>query len=302
MLVKSAHDATRKLLHRGSRMEIEMRKFGLVVVVFTLLLIATACGSAKSTGDHENFNPDTFKNSTNIDNKWLPLKPGMQYVYDGITNDDEGNQVSRHLVVTVTDLTKVINGVNTVVSWDRDYNDDSLVEAELAFYAQDDNGTIWRMGEHPEEYKDGKFIGAPTWFSGVADSIAGIEMQGAPQNGQPSYSQGWAPAVDFTDRGQIYQMDQKVCVPADCYESVLIVDETSKAEPDAHQLKYFAPGVGNIKVGWKGEDETKEKLELTEVNQLSADELAEVHAEALKEEQHAYEVSKDVYGETPPMQ
>ena len=277
-----------------------MRNFGLVVVVFALLLIATACGSAKSTGDHENFNPDTFKNSTNIDNKWLPLKPGMQYVYDGITNDDEGNQVSRHLVVTVTDLTKVINGVNTVVSWDRDYNDDSLVEAELAFYAQDDKGTIWRMGEHPEEYKDGKFIGAPTWFSGVADSIAGIEMQGAPQNGQPSYSQGWAPAVDFTDRGQIYQMDQKVCVPADCYESVLIVDETSKAEPDAHQLKYFAPGVGNIKVGWKGEDETKEKLELTEVKQLTADELAEVRAEALKEEKHAYEVSKDVYGQTAP--
>ena len=277
-----------------------MRKFGLVVVVFALLLIATACGSAKSTGDHENFNPDTFKNSTNIDNKWLPLKPGMQYVYDGITNDDEGNQVSRHLVVTVTDLTKVINGVNTVVSWDRDYNDGSLVEAELAFYAQDDSGTIWRMGEHPEEYKDGKFIGAPTWFSGVGDSIAGIEMQGAPQTGQPSYSQGWSPAVDFTDRGQIYQMDQKVCVPADCYEGVLIVDETSKAEPDAHQLKYFAPGVGNIKVGWKGEDETKEKLELTEVKQLSADELAEVRAEALKEEKHAYEVSKDVYGQTAP--
>jgi len=277
-----------------------MRKFGLVVVVIALLLIATACGSAKSTGDHENFNPDTFKNSTNIDNKWLPLKPGMQYVYDGITNDDEGNQVSRHLVVTVTDLTKVINGVNTVVSWDRDYNDGSLVEAELAFYAQDDNGTIWRMGEHPEEYKDGKFVGAPTWFSGVGDSIAGIEMQGAPQTGQPSYSQGWSPAVDFTDRGQIYQMDQKVCVPADCYEGVLIVDETSKAEPDAHQLKYFAPGVGNIKVGWKGEDETKEKLELTEVKQLSADELAEVRAEALKEEKHAYEVSKDVYGQTAP--
>ena len=153
-----------------------MRKFGLVVVVFALLVTATACGKANSAGDHENFNADNFKNSTNIDNKWFPLKPGMQYVYEGITNDDECNQVSRRLVVTVTDLTKMIDGVNTVVSWDRDYNDDKLVEAELAFYAQDDNGTVWRMGEHPEEYKDGKFIAAPTWFSGVGDSIAGIEM------------------------------------------------------------------------------------------------------------------------------
>ena len=277
-----------------------MRNFGLVAVVFALLFIASGCSKSNTAGDHENFNPDTFRNSTNIDNKWFPLKPGMQYVYEGVTNDDEGNQVSRRLVVTVTDLTKVIDGVRTVVSWDRDYNADSLVEAELAFYAQDDNGTVWRMGEHPEEYKDGKFIDAPTWMSGIADSIAGIEMQGAPQQGQPSYSQGWAPDVDFTDRGQVSQMDQKVCVPADCYEGVVVIDETSKAEPDAHQLKYYAPAVGNIKVDWKGEDQTQETLELTEVNQLTADELAEAHAEALKEEKHAYEVSKDIYGQTSP--
>lgn len=253
-----------------------------------------------SEKDFEDFNADNFDASTNIDNKWFPLKPGMQYVYEGITNDDEGNQVSRRLVVTVTDLTKVIDGVTTVVSWDRDYNDDSLVEAELAFYAQDKNGTVWRMGEHPEEYDHGTFVTAPTWFSGIADSVAGIEMQGNPQLEQ-NYSQGWAPSVEFTDRGQVSQMDQDVCVPTDCYKGVVVIDETSKAEPDAHQFKYYAPGIGNIKVGWAGEDETKEKLELVEVKQLSADELAEVHAEALKEEQHAYEVSKDVYGATAPM-
>ena len=253
-----------------------------------------------SAKDFEDFDASNFDNSTNITNQWFPLKPGMQYVYEGITNDDEGNQVSRRLVVTVTDLTKVINGVNTVVSWDRDYNDDSLVEAELAFYAQDKNGTVWRMGEHPEEYDNGTFITAPTWFSGVADSVAGIEMQGNPQLEQ-NYSQGWAPSVEFTDRGQVSQMDQDVCVPTDCYKGVVVIDETSQAEPDAHQFKYYAPGIGNIKVGWAGEDETKEKLELVEVKQISTDELAEAHAEALKEEQHAYEVSKDIYGATPPM-
>ena len=253
-----------------------------------------------SEKDFEDFNAANFDNPTNITNQWSPLKPGMQYVYEGITNDDEGNQVSRRLVVTVTNLTKVIDGVNTVVSWDRDYNDDSLVEAELAFYAQDNNGTVWRMGEHPEEYDQGTFITAPTWFAGIADSVAGIEMLGNPQLEQ-NYSQGWAPSVEFTDRGQVSQMDQDVCVPTDCYKGVVIIDETSKAEPDAHQFKYYAPGIGNIKVGWAGEDETKEKLELVDVKQLSADELAEAHADALKEEQHAYEVSKDVYGATPPM-
>jgi hypothetical protein len=262
---------------------------------------ATEAPTGEPSGnDFEDFSAANFDNPTNVTNQWFPLKPGMQYIYEGITNDDEGNQVSRRLVVTVTDLTKVIDGVNTVVSWDRDYNDDSLVEAELAFYAQDNNGTVWRMGEHPEEYDTGTFITAPTWFSGIADSVAGIEMQGDPQLEQ-IYSQGWAPSVEFTDRGQVSQMDQDVCVPTDCYKGVVVIDETSKAEPDAHQFKYYAPSIGNIKVGWAGEDETKEKLELVEVKQLSADELAEAHAEALKEEQHAYEVSKDVYGATPPM-
>ncbi len=281
-----------------------MRRFQIAfAIVISLIMVLVPACSGKSTGkEFENFNADNFDNPTSIDNAWFPLKPGMQYVYEGFTNDDQGNRISRRLVVTVTDLTKVIDGVNTVVTWDRDYNGDSLVEAELAFYAQDDKGTVWRMGEHPEEYQDGKFIDAPTWFSGIADSIAGIEMQATPEQGQASYSQGWAPEVDFTDRGQVSQMDQKVCVPADCYEGVLVIDETSKAEPNAHQLKYYAPGLGNIKVDWKGEDQTQETLELTEVNQLSADELAKAHAEALKEEKHAYEVSKDVYGGTPPMQ
>lgn len=276
-----------------------MQYLRLPVVVIALLLLAAACGgSANSAGEHENFNPDSFKDPTRIDNKWFPLKPGMQYIYEGFTNDDDDNRISRRLVVTVTDLTKVIDGVHTVVTWDLDYNADELVEAELAFYAQNDNGTVWRMGEHPEEYKDGKFVEAPTWISGIADSIAGIEMQGNPQRGQPSYSQGWAPDVDFTDRGQVSQTDQKVCVPVNCYEGALVIDETSQAEPDAHQLKYYAPGVGNIKVDWKGADQTQETLELTEVTQLTSEALAEARTEALKEEQHAYEVSPDVYAKT----
>jgi hypothetical protein len=262
---------------------------------------AEAPTSESIPSQFEDFNPNNFSNPTNITNKWLPLKPGMQYVYEGITNDADGNQVSRRLVVTVTDLTKVVNGVRTVVSWDRDYNSNSVVEAELAFYAQDNNGTIWRLGEHPEEYDNGTFIEAPTWFSGIADSVAGIEMQGNPQL-QQDYSQGWAPSVNFTDRGQVSQMDQKLCVPMACYNNVLMIDETSQAEPDAHQLKYFAPGVGNIKVGWLGEDASKERLELTKVNELSADQLAEARAEALQEEQHAYLVSPHIYGKTQPME
>ncbi len=112
------------------------------------------------------FDADNFDNPTVIDNPYLPMKPGTRWVYEGTTNEDE--LVDHQVVITVTDLTKVINGVETVVSWDLDFSDGQLAEAELAFFAQDNDGNVWRMGEHPEEYEDGELVDAPTWLAGGA--------------------------------------------------------------------------------------------------------------------------------------
>jgi hypothetical protein len=126
-------------------------------------------------------------------------------------------------------------------------------------------------------------------------------MQGNPQVGTPSYAEGWGPAVHWTDRGQVDQVGQKTCVPVACYEDVLVIAETSAGEADAQQLKYYAPGVGNVRVGWRGAGEkTKETLELTRVEVLDAAGLAEVRASALEMERNAYQRSKTVYAHTPP--
>ena len=248
----------------------------------------------------EDFDPSKFDRSTQIDNEWMPLKPGTRFVYAGIAIDN-GKPVPRRLVVTVTDLTKVIGGVRTVVSWDVDYNAGELVEAELAFYAQDRDGNVWLMGEYPEEYEKGKLVTAPAWLHGLEEARAGIAMQAKPQLGTPSYSQGWGPAVNWTDRGQVDQMGKATCVPAGCYQDVLVIAETSKAETNAHQLKYWARGVGNVRVGWRGKGEkTKESLELVDSMQLGPEALAEVRAKALELEKHAYEMSKNVYSHTSP--
>jgi hypothetical protein len=97
-------------------------------------------------------------------------------------------------------------------------------------------------------------------------------------------------------------MGVEVSVPAGKYSDVLVIAETSASEPDAQQLKYFARGVGNVKVGWKGEGEkTKEVLELTKVEELDAKALAEARAEALKLEKSALKHSK-MYGQTSPLE
>ncbi|HXV64072.1 MAG TPA: hypothetical protein VEK15_25455 [Vicinamibacteria bacterium] len=265
---------------------------------------ATETETTETTeGNFEVLDPENFSDPTRIDNAWMPMKPGTRYVYEGTTIEDDGTAVPHRVVINVTDFTKVIGGVRSVVTWDLDYSDNNLVEAELAFFAQDDDGTVWRMGEYPEEYEDGEFVAAPTWIHGFEEARAGIMMQANPQLGTPSYAQGWGPAVDWTDRGIVDQMGQQVTVPAGSFDDVLVIAEGSAAEPDAQQLKYYARGVGNVYVGWRGEGEkTKETLELTQFEELDAEAMAEVRAESLKLEKHAYEVSKNVYAHTPPLE
>jgi hypothetical protein len=55
-----------------------------------------------------------------------------------------------------------------------------------------------------------------------------------------------------------------------------------------------------VRVGWAGNDPTKETLELVSVETLDAAALAKTRAAALKLEKSAYQHSKDVWGTTAP--
>ena len=241
------------------------------------------------------FNPANFSHSATIDNKWLPLTPGTQFVFVGKSNDGE-----KRLVFTVTDLVKVVGGVRNVVIWDSDYTDGELAEAELAFFAQDNAGNVWHTGEYPEDYEGGKIVDVPAWLAGVKGSKAGIEMKARPRLGLPSYPQGYAPPpVNWNDHAQVFKTGQRNCVPVRCYENVLITREFTPGEPGS-QLKYYASGVGNMRVGWIGKDADREAVALSGLVHLGPAALAKARAEALKLEKHAYKTKPDVYGRTPP--
>jgi hypothetical protein len=245
------------------------------------------------------FDPARFSDPTTVDNQWFPLKPGTQLTYEGSAIADDG-KIARKVVFTVTDLTKTISGVRAVVGWDRDYNDGRLVEPELVFFAQDDDGNVWTLGQYPEEYEDGKFVAAPAWIVGLEGAKAGLVMRAAPRPGTSEYSQGLGPAVEYADRAKVRKLGERTCVPTGCYEDVLVTEEWDQADPAARQLKYYANGVGNVRVGWAGRDDEKEVLELTRVAELGPTALAEVRRAVLKLEQRAYKVSKHLYGRTPP--
>jgi hypothetical protein len=295
-----------------------LRRWADLLGALGMLAVASACGSPGASQDAslpgvvpadpsasqaltEEFPYGAFADPATIDNKWLPLPPGTQFVWDGETVAD-GEAVAHRIVLTVTDMTKVIDGVETRVAFDEDYSDGELVEAEIFFLAQDDDGNVWRMGEYPEEYDAGEFVDAPAWLAGAQDALAGYWMTAAPAVGDRSYAQGWGPEVGWADRGKVVQAGIEDCVELGCYENVLVIEEWALDEPDAKQLKYYAPGVGNIRVGWSGSPEQEqENLELVEWRQISEAELDEIRSRALALEEHAYEIRPEVFGETEPM-
>ena len=292
-------------------------RISLATAALLLVFSASACAGARSGSDTDgvsdrdrsaqlstvsakDFDRTNFDDSARVDNKWFPLEPGAHSVFVGSAIDD-GERISRRVVTTVTDLSKEIDGVNTVVVWERDYNEGNLVEAELGFFAQDNDGNVWHMGEYPEEFEDGEFDKAPGWLAGSKGATAGIAMRAEPRPETPGYAQGYAPPpINWNDRGRVYKVGQKTCVPVGCYEDVLVIEEFERNIPGAYQLKYFAPGVGDVRVGWRGPaEEEKEGLGLVKNVRLSPDALAEARANALKLEDHAYEL-KDYYKKTKP--
>src|ERR671914_2317327 len=178
---------------------------GLAMLLTLLAAASTDRADAKPapslTGSASDFKRAQFDNSTSITNRWMPLKPGTQRIYEGTAIlEGEKTRSTRRVVSTVTDVGKPIAGVQTLVVLEKDYTAGQLGEAEIAFFAQDNAGNVWLLGEYPEEYEDGEFDKAPAWISGQKGARAGITMPAEPRLGMPDYAQGFAlPPADFTD-------------------------------------------------------------------------------------------------------
>lgn len=253
------------------------------------------------------FDQARFTNPRRIDNRFSPMTPGTQYTLTGVANRGLGSK-PHDVVFTVTDVIKTINGIECVCLWDRDFQEDPanpgsklLAEEELAFFAQDDDGNIWMMGEYPEEFdilNGGEFQGAPnTWIAGIDGTEAGTLMLGNPQQGTGYYLQARAPSIRFLDCAKVFKTGEKDCVPVGCFNDVLVTDERAPADwRGGHQRKYYAPGIGNIRVDFRGDPEG-EVLVMSSRKQLNATEMAEARAAVLRLDGRGFQFN-DVYAQT----
>ena len=183
---------------------------------------------------------DPAKFTTTIDNPFMPIMPGMRWVYEGEV--DGTKQVN---TVVVTTDTKQLMGVTCVAVHDTVEEGGDLTEDTIDWYAQDTDGNVWYFGEDTKELKKGKVTSTEgSWLAGKDSAYPGIIMEANPKPGD-TYLQEYR-AGEAEDMGKVVKLGAKVSVPFGKYTDVLVTEEWTPLEPGVRERKYYAQGVGMI--------------------------------------------------------
>ena len=186
------------------------------------------------------FDPRTM--SATINNPYLPLVPGAEYRFQG-TGASRGETT----IVTVTNQTRSIRGVDARVVHDRVFRGDTLVEDTYDWYAQDAAGNVWYLGEDTKEYKNGKLASTDgSWEAGVRGAEPGIAMPANPARhiGELYRQEHLAGVAE--DRGRVIAVHASITVKAGTYQDCVETEDTTPLEPNVKERKLYCRGVGLV--------------------------------------------------------
>jgi hypothetical protein len=203
--------------------------------------------------------PDPADFVSEVDNPWLPLTPGSRWVYESSGPDPET------ITVSVTDQTRVVQGVTTTVVHDVVTGPDGeVIEETYDWFAQDAAGNVWYFGEDSTEYDErGRPDRAGSWEAGVDGARAGVVMLATPRVGdgyQQEHDVGEA-----EDRATVQSLDEALNLGLGSYDAVLQIEETTPLEPGLVERKYYARGIGLVlEETVSGGSDSAELVEFTE--------------------------------------
>jgi hypothetical protein len=224
---------------------------GTAIAIIVTLLAATIAVTAGATatscalprgGEHVTLDPAGF--TTRISNPWWPMRPGSRWVY-GETGPDGTRQ---RVVVTVLKRTKrIANGVTARVVHDVVSEDGKPVEVTDDWYAQDQCGNVWYLGEATREYENGKVVSTEgSWEAGVDGAEPGVVVPARPRPGLRYRQEHYAGHAE--DRGEVLSLREQVEVPYGHFPagSVLMTRDLNRLEPKVLEYKFYARGVGPV--------------------------------------------------------
>ena len=187
-------------------------------------------------------------------NPYFPLITGNQWIFEGTSIDDEGEEETETVTVTVTENTKLINGINCVTVVDVAEVDEEVQEITDDWYAQDIYGNVWYCGEVSRNFEtfEGDEPENPelvdlegSWKAGRDGAKAGILLPSVPQVGEIIRQEvAWGDAEDVIE---ILATDASETAPAaSCSNSCLQTYDFTPLDSEAQEHKFYAPGIGLI--------------------------------------------------------
>jgi hypothetical protein len=204
-----------------------------------------------SKGARASINPSDF--ARHITNPWLPLKPGSVKIYKGMKDGKHST-----VTYTVTNKTKVIEGVTTTVISDILRENGKVAERTTDWYVQDKKGNVWYFGEATAtlDSKGNVLSTEGSWQAGVDGAVPGIAMPAHPTVGttfRQEYFKGHA-----EDHFKILSRHASFTVPYGHFTGLVKTGEWTPLEPTVYGNKYYKTGLGLV-----AEKDTKGSTEFT---------------------------------------
>jgi hypothetical protein len=223
---------------------------------WTLSALVAVLAISLASGSNAQPSPRDFVRR--VDNPWFPLIPGTTFVYRGVKDGKAARDV-----VTVTDTTKLIQGVRCTGVRDRLYLAGTLEERTTDWYAQDRRGNVWYFGEATAELDRNGHVTSTegSWQAGRGGAQAGVYMTARPAVGQSrrqEYYKGHA-----EDQFAVISVNARVSVPYVTSGHAVLTKEWTPLEPGTLDHKYYIRGIGNVKeVTVKGPTERSELVSI----------------------------------------
>ena len=199
----------------------------------------SGCASTNSSATAQASVPK-FSHPHEITNSYLPLGSLKQ---DILENKNE--RVERTARPEVH-KTFQIGGqtVEALTVEDREYDSaGNLTEATLDYFAQDDDGNVYYLGEDVNVYKHGKVTGhSGAWLLSKDTKIAGVLLPAHPKVGDKFQSEN-VPGITRED-DEVVSVSETLTVPFGTFHDCVKVKE--HASDGATEFKFYAPGLGVI--------------------------------------------------------
>lgn len=184
-----------------------------------------------------------FVDPANNPNPFFPLVPGTVQTF--LADTDDGIETT---VVTVTNATRNILGIEATVVLDEVSLEGDLIEVTHDWYGQDRWGNVWYLGEESCEYEPGSNDCDPagSWEAGVDGALAGIIMWA-----NPSAHKGKAYRQEFyegeaEDMAMVLHTGLTVQVPAGDYDGCMETMDWTPLDPGARERKFYCPWFGLV--------------------------------------------------------